>query len=230
MKRAFVGWSGGKDCTLSLHKIVQEGVYKPEYLLTTLSAETQRVSMHGVRRELITRQEFSLGIRGRKIYLPTDHTHETYNRYMRHECALMKQRGIDYAVFGDIFLEDLKCYREEKLAEVDLQPVFPLWLKPSREVYGEFVGLGYKSLIICVDERKVGREFLGRTLDMELLGDLPPGIDCCGENGEFHTFTYAGPLFKTPVAFSVGEAVRKIYPSPEGRGEAGFYFLDLIPE
>lgn len=229
MKRAFVGWSGGKDCALALHKVVQEGIYHPEYLMTNVSSETQRVSMHGVRKELITRQEFSLGIKGRKVYLSAGHTFETYNQYMRHECELMKQRGVEYAVYGDIFLEDLKRYREEKLAEVGLQGVFPLWKIPSKKVYEEFVGLGYKSMIICVDETKLGKEFLGRTLEEELLQQFPEGVDCCGENGEFHTFTYAGPLFKTPVAFATGETVYRTYKSPQGEGGSGFYFLDLVP-
>jgi len=229
MKRAFVGWSGGKDCTLSLHKIVEQGLYRPEFLLSNISAETKRVSMHGVRRELITRQEFALGIKGRKIYLPADHTYDTYNKYMKHECELMKQRGIDYAVFGDIFLADLKKYREKKLAEVNLTGLFPLWDKPSRQVYEEFVNLGYKALIVCVDESKLGKEFLGRTLDRELLNELPAGVDCCGENGEFHTFSYAGPLFKRPVDFITGETVYKTYTSPDKKNDMGFYFLDLIP-
>jgi uncharacterized protein (TIGR00290 family) len=229
MKRAFVGWSGGKDCTLALHKIIGEGICEPAYLLTTLSAETKRVSMHGVRRELITRQEFSLGIRGRKVYLPADTSHETYNRYMHHECLLMKQRGIGYGVFGDIFLEDLKRYREEKLAEAGIEGVFPLWQTASRKVYEEFTGLGYKAIIICVDEQKMGREFLGRTLDEQLLAELPAGVDPCGENGEFHTFAYEGPLFRQPIQFSTGETVYKTYDSPQGGGKAGFYFLDLVP-
>jgi len=229
MKRAFVGWSGGKDCTLALHKIVERGLYRPEFLLSNISAETMRVSMHGVRRELITRQEFSLGIKGRKIYLPADHSFDTYNKYMKHECELMKQRGIDHAVFGDIFLEDLKKYREEKLAEVNLRGLFPLWDRTSRQVYEEFVDLGYKAMIVCVDESKLGKEFLGRTLDRELLQEFPAGIDCCGENGEFHTFSYAGPLFKQPVDFTIGETVYKTYTSPDKKNDRGFYFLDLIP-
>jgi diphthamide synthase (EF-2-diphthine--ammonia ligase) len=142
----------------------------------------------------------------------------------------MKQRGIDYAVYGDIFLEDLKKYREEKLAESSLTGVFPLWKIPSIQVYKEFVSFGYKAVIICVDESKLGKEFLGRTLDMNLLNEFPAGVDCCGENGEFHTFSYEGPIFKRLVAFSKGEMVRKTYTSPEGKEEMGFWFLDLLPE
>jgi len=229
MKKTFVGWSGGKDCTLALHKIIEEKIYKPEFLLTNVSAETNRVSMHGVRRELITRQEFSLGIKGRKIYLPTDYTYETYNKYMRHECDLMKQRGIDYAVFGDIFLEDLKKYREEKLAEAGLTGVFPLWKKPSKEIYNEFIGLGYKAMIVCVNNNKLGKEFLGKTLDKELLDKFPGDVDCCGENGEFHTFAYDGPIFRQSIQFSIGETVYKTYESPDKKGDMGFYFLDIVP-
>jgi uncharacterized protein (TIGR00290 family) len=229
MKNAFIGWSGGKDCTLALHKIIEEKIYKPEFLLTNVSSETKRVSMHGVRRELITRQEFSIGIKGRKIYLPADYTFETYNNYMRHECNLMKQRGIDYAVFGDIFLEDLKKYREEKLKECDLSGIFPLWKKPSIDIYNEFTDLGYKAMIVCVNSNKLGKEFLGKTLDKDLLEKFPAGVDCCGENGEFHTFAYEGPIFKKPVQFSLGETVYKTYEAPDKKEDVGFYFLDLVP-
>lgn len=229
MKRGFVGWSGGKDCTLALHKLVQEGICQPEFLLTTLAAANGRVSMHGVRKELITRQEFSLGIKGRKVYLPADSSNETYNRYMRHECLLMKQRGMEHAVFGDIFLEDLKKYREERLAEADLQGIFPLWKRRSEDVFNEFVDLGYKAMIICVDERKLGKEFLGRVLSRELLQELPKGVDCCGENGEFHTFAFEGPLFRQRIACKPGEIVYKTYASPQKDASSGFYFLDLLP-
>ena len=229
MKKAFVGWSGGKDCTLALHKIIEEKNYKPEFLLTNVSTETKRVSMHGVRHELITRQEFSLGIKGRKIYLPVDYTYETYNNYMQHECNLMKQRGIDYVVFGDIFLEDLKKYREEKLKECNLSGIFPLWKKPSVVIYNEFVDLGYKAIIICVNSNKLGKEFLGKTLTKDLLEKFPADVDCCGENGEFHTFAYEGPIFKKSISFTTGETVYKTYPAPDKREDMGFYFLDLIP-
>jgi len=229
VKKAFIGWSGGKDCTLALHKIIEEKNFNPEFLLTNVSAETKRVSMHGVRCELITQQEFSIGIKGRKIYLPTDYTFETYNKYMRHECNLMKQRGIDYAVFGDIFLEDLKKYREEKLKECGLSGIFPLWKRRSEDVYNEFINLGYKAIIICVNSNKLGKEFLGKTLDKELLSKFPEGVDCCGENGEFHTFAYEGPIFKKPIQFTTGETVYKTYPASDNKEAMGFYFLDLIP-
>ena len=209
MTSAFINWSGGKDCTFALHQLLEENKYKPEFLFTTCSREFNRVSMHGVRKELITRQGFSLGIHSRKLYVPQDHTIETYNKHMYHEMLLMKQRGIEHAVFGDIFLEDLKKYREERLSEVGLKGVFPLWKKDTKELLKNFIALGYKTIIICINANRLNRSFLGRTIDEQFLTDLPTDVDCCGENGEFHTFVYDGPIFKTPIPIVTGESDRK---------------------
>ncbi len=229
MKKAFMGWSGGKDCTLALHKVIHEKELEVTCLLTNVSSETNRVSMHGVRRELITLQEQAIGIRGRKVYLPKNNTYELYNRYMENECKLMKLKGNEIGVFGDIFLQDLKKYREDQLAKVEMKGCFPLWNLGSKEVYRQFVELGYKAMIICVHSEKLGKEFLGKVLDLNLLNDFPAGVDCCGENGEFHTFCFSGPIYRNPVPFKNGETVYKTYPNPIEKGESGFYFLDLLP-
>ncbi|MFL5753867.1 MAG: diphthine--ammonia ligase, partial [Bacteroidia bacterium] len=213
IKPVFINWSGGKDCTFALHKILEEKEYHPEFLFTTCSREHQRVSMHGVRKELITRQGLSLGIKSRKMYVPQDHTIETYNKFMFHEMQLMKQRGIDHAVFGDIFLEDLKKYREKKLEEVGLTGLFPLWKRDTKELLREFIALGYKTMVICINAKKLDRSFLGRTIDEQFISDLPADVDCCGENGEFHTFVYEGPVFKDPIGIEKGEEVYKEYKS-----------------
>ena len=228
MTSAFINWSGGKDCTFALHKILEEKKFKPEFLFTTCSRDYNRVSMHGVRKELITRQGFALGIKSRKLYVPQDHTMETYNKFMKHEMLLMKQRGIDHAVFGDIFLEDLKKYREEKLAEVELNGVFPLWKRDTTELLKEFMTLGYKTKVICVNAKKLDRSFLGRTIDEQFLNDLPADVDCCGENGEFHTFVYDGPIFKHAIEHKEGEAVYKEYKSNDPTHDTGFWYLDLM--
>ncbi len=226
----FMNWSGGKDCTFALHKILAEKHYQVKYLFTTCSREYQRVSMHGVRKELITRQAFALNIPSRKLYIPQDHTLETYNRFMFHEMNLMKTRGINTAVFGDIFLEDLKAYRESKLKELELTGVFPLWKQKSTELLKEFLALGYKTMIICVNASKLSEDFLGRTIDEQFLNELPPGVDPCGENGEFHTFVYDGPAFNNKITIRTGEKVYKEFKSQNQGHDSGFWYLDILED
>ncbi len=227
MTPAFINWSGGKDCTFALHKLLEEKKYQPEFLFTTCSSDYQRVSMHGVRKELITRQALSMGIKSRKLYIPQDHTMEIYNKFMAHEMQLMKQRGINHAVFGDIFLEDLKKYREQKLHEAGLEGVFPLWKRNTTELLREFLALGYKTMIICINAKKLNPSFLGRTIDEDFINELPSDVDCCGENGEFHTFVYNGPVFKKAIAVKTGERVYREYKSNDPTHDTGFWYLDL---
>lgn len=227
MEKAFVNWSGGKDCTLALHKVLHEGLYKPELLFTTISKEFQRVSMHSVRKELITRQALAIGLHSRKMYLPGSNTHGLYEKFMMHEMQLMKEKGISVSVFGDIFLEDLRKYREEKLEGTGIKPVFPLWKTDTRELTREFIGLGYKAVIVSIDKRKLNESFLGKELDDKLISELPKDVDVCGENGEFHTFVYDGPIFETPVKFRFGEKVTKTYTHNNEIFEYGFIDLDL---
>jgi uncharacterized protein (TIGR00290 family) len=230
MKRAFINWSGGKDCMLALHKIRQEKEYNVEFLFTTVSAEVDRVTMHGVRKELITRQRFALKIPSRKMYLPASTSHEKYNQLMHHEMKLMLERGIDNAIFGDIFLEDLKKFREEQLKKVGMNAVFPLWKRDTKEVLKEFIDSGFKAIVVSADAGKLSKEFAGKQLDENFLNALPSGVDACGENGEFHTFVYDGPGFNQPVKFSVGETVLKTYETEDPSVKSkGFWFTELIP-
>jgi uncharacterized protein (TIGR00290 family) len=225
---AFINWSGGKDCCLALHKILEEKKFHPEFLFTTVSKNEQRVSMHGVRKELITRQGFSLGIKSRKLYIPADNTLDTYNKFMHHELKLMQERGIHQAVYGDIFLEDLKKYREEKLKEVDLTGIFPLWKQDSRQLIEEFISLGYKAMIICINAKKLDQKFLGRTIDPDLINELPSEVDVCGENGEYHTFVYDGPIFKEPIPIIQGEKVFKEFKSNSNSTfDTAFWYQDI---
>lgn len=163
--KALISWSGGKDSTFALHKILKENKYQPEFLFVTINKNQQRVSMHGVRKELITRQGLSIGIHTRKLYLPENVSMEMYNKMMEAEMKLMKQRGVDRVIFGDIFLEDLKKYREEQLQKIDLKAEFPLWGKDTKELYKEFVEAGYKVKIVSVNLKRLSKDFFRKRFE-----------------------------------------------------------------
>ncbi|MCX7729028.1 MAG: ATP-binding protein, partial [Bacteroidia bacterium] len=172
-QQAFISWSGGKDSTLALHYALNENKWDIKFLFVTINKESQRVSMHGVRKELITRQGLSIGIHTRKMYLPESTTTEMYEKMMKHEMLLMQQRGIHTAIFGDIFLEDLKKYRENQLNSINMHSYFPLWKKNTLDLYKEFVTLGYKAKIVSVNLKKLDKSFLGKDLTLELLNEFP---------------------------------------------------------
>ena len=224
-ERAALSFSGGKDSVLALHYVLKESRYKVDYLFVSISRLYQRVSMHGIRKELITRQGMALGIRTRKMYLPENISMEMYQKIMEAEMQLMKERGIHTMIFGDIFLEDLKQYREEQLNSIGMKAVFPLWKMDTVELYKTFVTLGYKAKIVSVNLKKLGKEFLGKELSLELLKEFPKGIDVCGENGEFHTFVYDGEIFQHPVSFKSGEIMERNY--VHNGEEHPYAFLDL---
>jgi uncharacterized protein (TIGR00290 family) len=213
-------WSGGKDSALALYKVMQGNGYRVGTLLTTVTEGYDRISMHGVRVELLTAQARSIGLPLIKVMIPQQASNESYEERMGAELTAQKARGIDTVVFADIFLEDLRRYREDRLAMIGMKAEFPLWKVPSMELAREFIALGFQTIITCVDTRVLDRKFCGRLFDAAFLSDLPPGVDPCGENGEFHSFAFAGPIFKTPIAFTKGESLLR-----EGR----FYFTDLVP-
>ncbi|HWW39496.1 diphthine--ammonia ligase [Pedobacter sp.] len=228
-QQALFNWSGGKDSTLALHKVLEEKELAVNYLLTTLSDTYNRVSMHGVREELLIAQAESIGIPLYQVRLAESPQMDEYEKTMELHLNKLKQEGISTSVFGDIFLEDLKIYREKKLSEIGMEAVFPLWKKDTRAILKEFLALGYKTVVVCAQR---GLEaFCGRVIDDDFMDDLPEGIDPCGENGEFHTFVFDGPLFKHPVGFVTGEKVYKTYPSPSGSTAepAGYWYIDLVP-
>lgn len=208
---AFMNWSGGKDSSLCLYHVLKKNVHAVKYLLTTLSKQHLRISMHGVRQQLLFQQAEALGLPLQTIYLPEQASMEQYNQLMHDQMQRFRSEGICTAIFGDIFLEDLKLYREAQLAKLGLQGVFPLWKRDSTELYQEFIALGFKAITVCVNGKKLDRSFVGRLLDAQFLQDLPPNVDPCGENGEFHTFVYDGPLFKTPIRFRKGEVIERTY-------------------
>jgi len=228
-KQALFNWSGGKDSTLALHKVLEEKELAVNYLLTTLSDAYNRVSMHGVREELLVAQAESIGIPLYQVRLAESPQMDEYEKTMELHLNKLKLEGITTSVFGDIFLEDLKIYREKKLSEIGMEAVFPLWKKDTRAILKEFLALGYKTVVVCAQR---GLEtFCGRVIDENFIDDLPEGIDPCGENGEFHTFVFDGPLFKHPVGFVTGEKVYKTYASPSGSTDepAGYWYIDLVP-
>lgn len=219
-------WSGGKDSTLALHYALQSKRYDIRYLLTTVNEAYNRVSMHGVRESLLVKQADSLEIRLYQIRLPESPDMSTYEQQMHHHMTLLKSEGITHSLFGDLFLEDLKTYRENKLAKIGLKAEFPIWNRNTAGVITEFISLGYKTIVVCAKE---GLEHLcGRIIDKDFIADLPAGTDPCGENGEFHTFVFDGPLFKKPIDFMPGEKIFKTYPSPKGKELSGYWYIDLI--
>lgn len=226
--KTYFNWSSGKDSALALHCLLQDKNHRVEYLLTSVNAHHNRVSMHGVRRKLLQQQLDAIGIPNGTVELPEQPNNAEYEKLMGEKVKQLKAEGFAYAGFGDIFLEDLRKYREERLGTFNIKTVFPLWKKDSRQLIHEFMDLGFKTIVVCVNAELLDRSFAGRIIDQDFIKDLPEGIDPCGENGEFHTFCFDGPVFKHPVKFSIGETVLKEY--QHGNLKSGFWFCDLLPE
>lgn len=230
-QRSIVNWSGGKDSTLTLYKILQSEQYEVVSLFTTISNKLRRITMHGVREELLDQQALVLGLPLTKLELPTSDTMDLYNQLMQEQMEKFIQKGVESSIFGDIHLEDLKLYREQQLAKVGLKGVFPIWKMSVTDVLKEFLDAGFKAIVVCVNARYLDQSFVGRILDEQFIADLPEEVDICGENGEFHSFVFDGPIFKKPINFELGEVVYKDYSNgKENLGyDTGFYFIDLIP-
>lgn len=225
---AVLNWSGGKDATLSLYDLQQaESPYEVVQLLTTIGAEQRRITMHGVHEDLLEAQAAALGLPLTRLYLPPSVDMSTYSQLMNKQCTALLEQNIQYSVFGDIHLEDLKAYREKALAEVGMKGVFPLWQQPVEAVAERLIGLGFQAVVVCVNAQVLDQSFVGRRYDAQFLADLPKNVDCCGENGEFHTFVYDGPLFQHPVSFKLGEVVHRQYGTKAPAQDTGFYFQEL---
>ena len=213
-------WSGGKDSAMALHALQAARACRITGLLTTITEEYDRISMHGVRRALLERQAESLGLPLHAVLIPPQCINAIYEKRMEEALAEHFTRGVSRVAFGDIFLEDLRLYRERKLAEAGMSALFPIWKRDTRELALDFVRLGFRAIAVCVDPRVLDPSFSGRSLDASFFCDLPPSVDPCGENGEFHTFVFDGPIFKSPIPFRVGEKVMR----------DGFCFCDLLPD
>jgi len=213
-------WSGGKDSAMALHALQSAQSHSVTALLTTVTEDFDRISMHGVRRVLLERQAESIGLPLHAVLIPPQCVNATYEARMNEALNEHLGRGVHRVAFGDIFLEDLRVYREQNLARIGMEALFPIWKRDSHELAREFLRLGFQAITVCVDPRVLDSSFAGRVLDESFFADLPPGIDPCGENGEFHTFVFDGPVFQTPIRFVTGEKVLR----------DGFYFCDLLPE
>ncbi|MFZ4931923.1 diphthine--ammonia ligase [Chryseobacterium sp. Mn2064] len=231
--KALFNWSSGKDSALALYKILKEDQYEVATLLTSINQEFQRISMHGVHVSLLEQQASSIGIPLVKMEVPKEPSMEEYQNIMSTTMTEMQALGITHSIFGDIFLEDLRQYREKQLNAIGMKAVFPLWKKDTTDLILEFLSLGFKTIVTCVNGTYLDKSFAGRIIDQQFLNDLPENVDPCGENGEFHTFTFDGPIFKNPVQFERGETVMKTYPKPKTENadqdeDYIFWFCDLI--
>lgn len=233
MTSAIFCWSGGKDSSLCLHKVLQEKKYSVKFLLTTVNEQFKRISMHGVREELLDAQAKSLGISLVKIYV-SEGTNAEYERKMEEALLSFKAQGIEHVIFGDIFLEELRKYREDNLAKVGMKAIFPLWKQDTRLLLEEFLALKFKTLVCCTNDAYLGEDWAGRTIDRQFMNDLPKNVDPCGENGEYHTFCFEGPIFNTPISVKAGEKLYKPLEIkttddctlPAGKTK-GFWFCEL---
>lgn len=217
--RAWMSWSSGKDSAFALAEVMRAGELEVVGLLTTLNAEFDRVAMHAVRRTLLQRQADALKLPLIAIDLPWPCSNEEYETRMKAAVTRAVSEGVTHMVFGDLFLADIREYRERQLAGTGLTPMFPLWLRDTRTLAYEMVDSGLRAHLTCVDPRHLDRSFAGRVFDRSLIADLPPTVDPCGERGEFHSFVTHSPLFTSPIAVSVGEVVER----------DGFVFADLQP-
>jgi uncharacterized protein (TIGR00290 family) len=217
MKRTLLSWSSGKDSAWSLHLLRQQNEHEIVGLLTTFNQAANRVAMHAVRRSLVEAQARAAGIPLWGVDLPHPCSNADYECIMKETCEAAVQSGIECIAFGDLFLTDIRAYREKQLENSGLQPIFPVWGIPTRELAYSMIKSGVHAKLTCVDPKRLPAEFVGREFDERLLLDLPPEIDPCGENGEFHTFVYAGPMFRHNLPVEVGETLSR----------DGFVFADL---
>ena len=224
-KRVAVSFSG-KDSTLALHDLLNSNEYEVKLLFSTVTDGFNRTSIHGVREELLEAQADSIGLPLQKIRIPEQCSNTMYGEIMEQELSVMKELGIDHIAFGDLFLEDVRSYREQMLKPVGITPVFPLWGINTTELIHRFLSLGYRTITTCVDLTKLTENFSGREINLPFLEELPVEVDPCGENGEFHSFVFDGPIFKEPIQFEIGgkKFSKDIY-----TGETRFCYTDLIP-
>ena len=212
-------WSGGKDSAMALHALLQRNDVRVTALLTTVTGGYERISMHGVRRELLERQAQSIGLPLHEVRIPPQCVNPIYEARMEEALGAHYQAGVRTVAFGDIFLEDLRAYREKNLARIGMTAIFPIWKRDTRELIRSFHAAGFRSIAVCVDPKVLDRSFAGRELDQQFFLDLPPAVDPCGENGEFHTFVFDGPVFHKPISVRTGEILER----------DSFIYCDLLP-
>lgn len=221
MERVIFSWSSGKDSALALYELRKNKDIQVTALLTTLTEGYDRVSMHGVRRILLQEQAAALGLPLVEIVISQQASNEEYEAKMHAALTAAQAQGVTAVAFGDIFLEDLRQYRQDNLARIGMQAIFPLWKRDTTELIQQMLQAGFKAIVTCVDTRVLGQEFAGREINPEFVAALPPAVDPCGENGEFHTFVFDGPIFHHRIALEPGEKVLR---------DNRFYFCDLVPD
>jgi uncharacterized protein (TIGR00290 family) len=212
-------WSGGKDSAMALHALLHQEQFRVTALLTTVTEGYERISMHGVRRELLQRQAESIGLPLQEVRIPPQCVNPIYEARMEHALRIFYDQGIRTVAFGDIFLEDLRAYREKNLSRIGMTALFPIWKRDTRELIRFFHAQRFRAIAVCIDPKVLDASFAGRELDESFFRDLPPDADPCGENGEFHTFIFDGPIFRWPIPVRTGEIVQR----------DGFVFCDLTP-
>lgn len=213
-------WSGGKDSAMALHALLQRSDVQIAALLTTVTEGFERISMHGVRRDLLERQAQSIGLPLHEVRIPPQCINPVYEARMEAALRIYLEKGVRKVAFGDIFLEDLRAYREKNLSRVGMTAIFPIWKRDTRELIRSFHANGFRAVAVCVDPKILAPSFAGRELDESFFRDLPPHADPCGENGEFHTFVFDGPIFHSPISVRTGEIVNR----------DGFVFCDILEE
>jgi uncharacterized protein (TIGR00290 family) len=218
-ERIILSWSGGKDSSLAYYYIQEKNAYEVVALLTTVTEGYDRVSMHGVQRSLLEQQAGSLGLPLQKVYIPRDSSNEEYESRMKEVLLGYQGEDINATGFGDILLAGVRRYREEKLAEIGMKAIFPLWKRDTSELIRDFIDLGFKAIVTCVDSRVLDPSFAGKLINDDFISLLPPDVDPSGENGEFHSFVFDGPIFRQRIKVSIGEVISR---DP-------FYFCDLVP-
>ncbi|MBD0832279.1 adenine nucleotide alpha hydrolase [Aestuariibaculum sediminum] len=233
--KTYFNWSSGKDSALALYYLLQNENYSVDELITTVNTHFNRVSMHGLRTELLKAQTDAIGINASLIELPEMPDMATYEMKMLETVIRLKQDGFTHTAFGDIFLEDLKAYREEQLSKQNISAIFPLWKKDTNKLINEFLDLGFKTVVVCANSKYFNEDVVGTVIDKKFIANLPKNVDPCGENGEFHTFCFDGPIFKNPIPFTIGEKVYREYENPNNDNSVctndpyGVWYCDLIP-
>jgi uncharacterized protein (TIGR00290 family) len=218
--KAFISWSSGKDSAFAVCEARRLGLAEIQGVVTTVNERYDRVAMHGVRSELLDRQIAALNLPATKVLIPSPCTNEIYEARMADACAAIKASGVRHIIFGDLFLEDIRAYRERTLAPLGITPIFPLWGRNTRQLAVEMIDSGLVAHLVCLDPKRVPANFAGRRFDAALLEEIPAHVDPCGENGEFHTVVSEGPMFSAPISVSIGQTVER----------DGFVFTDVIPD
>jgi uncharacterized protein (TIGR00290 family) len=230
MKKVALFWSGGKDSAMALQSVQNNEDFELVALITTLNEEYKRISMHGITEQILDSQCQALGLPVIKMWVPNQPDNNSYEHAFLELCRDLKKQGIEVLAFGDIHLEDLRKYREQLVRRGGLEVFFPLWKIPTAELMNNFITGEFKAITCCINTSVLSKDWIGRILDDNFIADLPDGVDLCGENGEYHTFCFAGPIFKDSIPYQTGELVFKPLKinQVEGRYESGFLFLDII--